>query len=37
MTDHRDLCVEVRYQDIVVTMPGTTLKARGRHNAHAIA
>jgi hypothetical protein len=26
MTDHRDLCVEVRAQDIVVTMPGTSLR-----------
>jgi hypothetical protein len=26
MTDNRDLCVEVRHQDIVVTMPGTSLR-----------
>jgi hypothetical protein len=26
MTDHADLWVEVRDQDLVVTMPGTTLR-----------
>ncbi len=26
MTDNRDLCVEVRHQDIVVMMPGTSLR-----------
>jgi hypothetical protein len=26
MTDNSDLCVEVRDQDIVVTMPGTSLR-----------
>ena len=26
MTDNRDLRVEVRHQDIVVTMPGTSLR-----------
>ena len=26
MTDNGDLCVEVRHQDIVVTMPGTNLR-----------
>jgi hypothetical protein len=26
MTDNRGLCVEVRHQDIVVTMPGTNLR-----------
>jgi hypothetical protein len=26
MTDNCDLCVEVRDQDIVVTMPGTSLR-----------
>ena len=26
MTDNRDLCVEVRHQDIVVTMPDTSFR-----------
>ena len=26
MTDNCDLCVEVRHQDIIVTMPGTSLR-----------
>jgi len=26
MTDNSDLCVEVRDQDIIVTMPGTSLR-----------
>jgi hypothetical protein len=33
MTENRDLCVEVREQDVVVTMPGTSLRVVYR-NSH---
>ena len=34
MTDHRDLCVKVRDQDIVVTMPRTSLRVVYRKPHH---